>query len=294
MFKTRVSARTTEVEEFKSRVSTLEEQLASVVSEKANLAQNVEKIQLELSETRTQKSELAADASKLASVQEEFDQQRKILEDVQAELRRVKEEKETLAAEKTRQDNVMRDLQAQLAGVSKAVAHKRDGSGDSAPQSLSSRVVMGERVMSLSRPNGLPPAKLPPLTPPPSIPPPPLPTMSHMSHDASVSSHTTNARDSSSSRNSTTRTDSPIEPSTPSTSVVISPVPTTGNFTDSRLAGLVEEQAKTIEEQETMIKTLNKQLTHCESDLQAHMDLVATLETSLTDSERNRKFLHAI
>lgn len=37
-----------------------------------------------------------------------------------------------------------------------------------------------------------------------------------------------------------------------------------------------------------MIKTLNKQLTHCESDLQAHMDLVATLETSLTDSERNR------
>lgn len=38
-----------------------------------------------------------------------------------------------------------------------------------------------------------------------------------------------------------------------------------------------------------MIKTLNKQLSHCESDLQAHMDLVVTLETSLTDSERNRK-----
>lgn len=37
-----------------------------------------------------------------------------------------------------------------------------------------------------------------------------------------------------------------------------------------------------------MIKTLNKQLTHCEADLQAHMDLVATLEASLTDSERNR------
>ncbi|CAE6478429.1 unnamed protein product [Rhizoctonia solani] len=36
-----------------------------------------------------------------------------------------------------------------------------------------------------------------------------------------------------------------------------------------------------------MIKTLNKQLTHCEGDLQAHMDLVATLETSLSDSERN-------
>lgn len=36
-----------------------------------------------------------------------------------------------------------------------------------------------------------------------------------------------------------------------------------------------------------MIRTLNKQLTHCEGDLQAHMDLVATLETSLSDSERN-------
>ena len=58
---------------------------------------------------------------------------------------------------------------------------------------------------------------------------------------------------------------------------------------DPKIAGLIEEQAKHLEEQETMIKTLNKQLTHCEADLQAHMDLVATLESSLTDSERNRE-----
>jgi len=56
---------------------------------------------------------------------------------------------------------------------------------------------------------------------------------------------------------------------------------------DSKIAALIEEQAKHLEEQESMIKTLNKQLTHCEADLQAHMDLVATLEASLTDSERN-------
>ena len=43
-------------------------------------------------------------------------------------------------------------------------------------------------------------------------------------------------------------------------------------------------------EQEAMIKTLNKQLTHCETDLQAHMDMVATLEASLGDSEKNREF----
>lgn len=60
---------------------------------------------------------------------------------------------------------------------------------------------------------------------------------------------------------------------------------------DPKVHQQIVEQARHLEEQETMIKTLNKQLTHCESDLQAHMDLVATLETSLTDSERNREWL---
>jgi len=73
-------------------------------------------------------------------------------------------------------------------------------------------------------------------------------------------------------------------PDSPSTSV-FSPVSTPPVVDVKRL----EQQAKKIEEQETMIKTLNKQLTHCESDLQTHMDLVSTLETSLGDSEKNRK-----
>ncbi|KAG1800448.1 uncharacterized protein HD556DRAFT_1230394 [Suillus plorans] len=49
----------------------------------------------------------------------------------------------------------------------------------------------------------------------------------------------------------------------------------------------LEDQAKYTNEQEVMIKTLNKQLCHCESDLAAHMDLVSALETSLSDSEKN-------
>ena len=53
----------------------------------------------------------------------------------------------------------------------------------------------------------------------------------------------------------------------------------------------LEEQQRHIDEQEVMIKTLNKQLTHCESDLQVHMDLVGQLETSLGDSEKNCKLL---
>lgn len=71
-------------------------------------------------------------------------------------------------------------------------------------------------------------------------------------------------------------------PSTPGTSVV--------THGDIKITQQLEEQAKQLEEKETMIKTLHKQLTHCEGDLQAHMDLVSTLENSLNDSERNREF----
>ena len=35
------------------------------------------------------------------------------------------------------------------------------------------------------------------------------------------------------------------------------------------------------------IARLTKQLSHCESDLQANIDLVNTLESALNDSERN-------
>jgi len=58
---------------------------------------------------------------------------------------------------------------------------------------------------------------------------------------------------------------------------------------DTELAQQLQDQAKQMEEQEAMIKTLNKQLTHCEADLQTHMDMVNRIETDLGDSEKNRK-----
>ena len=79
-------------------------------------------------------------------------------------------------------------------------------------------------------------------------------------------------------------------PSTPATSVapsVMSPAQP-----DPKLVQQIQHQAKQLDEQDAMIKTLNKQLSHCESDLQAHMDMVNTLETSLADAEKNRE-LHA-
>lgn len=57
-----------------------------------------------------------------------------------------------------------------------------------------------------------------------------------------------------------------------------------------KLSTQLEDALHQIEDQDTVIKTLNKQLTHCERDLQAHMDLVETLEISLCDSERNRTY----
>ena len=80
-------------------------------------------------------------------------------------------------------------------------------------------------------------------------------------------------------------------PSTPATSVAPSfHMPASPGPQDTKLVAQVQEQAKQLQEQDAMIKTLEKQLTHCESDLQAHMDMVATLEASLGDSEKNREF----
>jgi len=56
---------------------------------------------------------------------------------------------------------------------------------------------------------------------------------------------------------------------------------------DPKLMAQVHEQARHLDEQEAMIKTLNKQLMHREADLQAHMDMVASVKTSLAESEEN-------
>ncbi|KAG8947946.1 hypothetical protein FRC04_010143 [Tulasnella sp. 424] len=253
----------TDADDLRSRLTTMEEHLQSVMTERASYAAQAEELRATLDNTKSEQAGLIQEASKRESLVQELERHRSILGESQTDLQRTRDERDTLLAEKQRQDSLIKELQAQLAG---AKAHKREGSGDSAPSHGSSR---------LARANGIPPAKLPPLTPPPTGPPPPTPG----SVDFSMSSHP--ARTSSSSQPS--RSATPDEQTTPSTSMIMSP--TSG--VDPKIASLIEEQAKHLEEQEAMIKTLNKQLTHCEADLQAHMDLVATLEASLTDSERN-------
>ncbi|KAG8884235.1 hypothetical protein FRB97_004740 [Tulasnella sp. 331] len=269
-------SRRSDMEGLKTRLVTMEEHLTSVMSERAAKVAEVEQLKAEMTERQAQQT------SHHESLTQELEHHRSVLDDLQGDLQRAKDAKDTMAAERQRQDAVIRDLQAQLAKV-----HKREGSGDSHPTTPSS-TPSGSRM----RPNGIPPAKLPPLTAPPSVPPPPTPTSSTMDRgfpvDMSVSSHgtgTMNGRASTSSTNSLSRNSSQDDhhTHTPSTSIAMSP----SQGIDPKVAGLIEEQAKHLEEQEAMIKTLNKQLTHCEADLQAHMDLVATLEASLTDSERS-------
>ena len=246
-------------------ITQMEQQLSGAHNEREELQSMVVMLRAELEKAKATQANLLQDASKRESMIGELEKHRSLLAEVQENLQRVKDEKDTIQAQKSKQDSVVRDLQAQLI------------TRTSTPE----RPAVAERNI-FNRVNGLPPMKLPPPTPPPSAPPPPAPK----TNGDSISSQSSIMRSSTSSSR-----DSALEsPATPSTSVAHS----LANGHAPTSSTQLEKQAKHIEEQDAMIKTLNKQLSHCESDLQAHMDLVTTLETSLSDSEKNRKSILTI
>ncbi|KAF5380852.1 hypothetical protein D9615_004103 [Tricholomella constricta] len=242
----------------------MERQLTNVVGERDDLEAEVAQLRGELDKTRGEQSKLIQEASKRESLVGELERHRSVLAEMQENLQKVKDEKDAMQVEKSRAETLVRDLQAQIAR-------------SASPPNVRP---VPDRNLSYTRATGLPAMKLPPPTPPPSVPPPPAPiprTSGTANGDIafSTSSHGSTTFNSVSSRES--------QPESPSTSVAPnSPLPI-----DSKVLVKLEQQAKQIDEQEAMIKTLNKQLTHCESDLQTHMDLVSTLETSLGDSEKN-------
>ncbi|KAJ7749534.1 kinesin domain-containing protein [Mycena maculata] len=244
-------------------IQSMEEQLSSLGAERDDFEAEVVKLRAELDRTRGEQSKLIQEASKRESLVGELERHRSVLADMQENLQRVKDEKDTLQTEKNRSDALVRELQAQVLARSSSPPNPTPN-GRSVP----------DRNLSYTRATGLPSMKLPPPTPPPSVPPPPAPRTNGDAATFSTSSHASSGITSSSSRDSQ-------QPESPSTSV--GPSSQNGHADSKRL----EQQAKQIDEQEAMIKTLNKQLTHCESDLQTHMDLVSTLETSLGDSEKN-------
>ncbi|KAK7693967.1 hypothetical protein QCA50_003542 [Cerrena zonata] len=247
-------------------ITNLQEQLTVSNDERDNLKAELAQLRAELDNTRSKTTELVREASKRESLVEELEKHRSLIADLQDNLQKTKDEMDNLQLEKTKQEVILRDLQAQLTSRSPSP-------GQSRPM-----------VSVSSRANGLPPAKLPPLSPPPAIPPPPTPKSMHEAHGSATSTIL--------SASSSRSIDSIESPSTPATSIHQSishgvSTPVVSSPPDSKLIIKVQEQAKQLDEQEAMIKTLNKQLTHCEGDLQAHMDMVAQLETSLADSEKN-------
>ncbi|QRW16483.1 kinesin motor domain protein [Rhizoctonia solani] len=240
-------------------------ELSEATEGRAALSAEVEVLRAQLEEAQSHQVAHAEESTKHQATADELEREREVVSNLQKELQKAAEEREALEVERNRQDALIKELQSQL--VAKATTPEPSEEYQrSAP-----RASEGGRNMSYARTNGLPPAKLPPLTPPPSIPPPPLPS-SVPPVPSIPESATTRTGTTSMSSHADSTIDSSIAPS---------------SAADPNAAAQLEKQARQLDEAQAMIKTLNKQLTHCEGDLQAHMDLVATLETSLSDSERN-------
>ncbi|KAG2364519.1 kinesin [Suillus spraguei] len=246
------------VSEHTTTMASLEKTLASEQSEKVDLQAQVTRLMAELEKTRSERATFIQEASKRESLVDELDRHRSVIAEMQENLQRVKDEKDNLQMEKNKQETAMRDMQVQIARTPIA-------------QETSTPRGTPDRTMPFARLNGVA-SKLPPPTPPPSMPPPPAPKAQESQFSLSTQSSTMSSKDSSDS----------------SATSVASLVAPNGTQMDSKaIAAKLEDQAKYIDEQEVMIKTLNKQLSHCESDLATHMDLVSTLETSLSESEKN-------
>ncbi|KAG6335027.1 hypothetical protein ID866_4053 [Astraeus odoratus] len=243
-------------------VAVMAKDAATAQLEKDELRAEIDKLRTDLEKTRTEQAELVQEASKRESLVGELEKHRSLIAEMQENLQRVKDEKDTLQAERAKQENALRDLQAQIARNSAVPEISTPKTPD--------RNITFTRINSLN-------SKLPPPTPPPSVPPPPAPK----TQESHFSVSTQSSIISPSSSKEFQATDSPA------TSIISINIPGVPPLDAKTAAAKIEDQTRHINEQEAMIKTLNKQLSHCESDLATHMDLVSTLETSLSESEKN-------
>jgi hypothetical protein len=218
-----------------------------------------------------------------------MERQQAALAEAQKELERTRDARNAryaLTLDKGRAEGAMRELEARLA---------RSASPET-PISVRSRMAsippakLPPALPPPPAPMSIPPAKLPPASPPPPAPmpagppPPPPPGQGHGLLSESVSYG-------SSVLSSVRRSSGSDGPTTPTTSAPPSVAPGTpgGGPTEPRLLAQVAAHGAKLEEQDTMIRTLEKQLAHCEQNLQTHIDLVNTLEGSLKDREKNHE-----
>ncbi|KAK4053820.1 hypothetical protein OIV83_001476 [Microbotryomycetes sp. JL201] len=190
-----------------------------------------------------------------ALLSQEISTLRGSLTKVEAELVQVRSERDAIQAQTKQLSAAQRSAPSVINSLNPGVIGL-DGDRALSPTSESNR-------LSLQR-------KAPPPTPPPSMPPPPLPTsLPPVPNGTPVRGIVRSPSTSSINRQSLGGSDSVFNTSRPDSVSV-----------ESRLM-------KRLDEQDAMIARLSKQLTHCESDLQANIDLVNTLESALNDSERN-------
>lgn len=314
-----------EVETLRAELNDTSDALVTLEAALTEAQEERDQLLIEI-ETVRQESEAQQDASMMsngtaarnaatpspadAALKRELESHKSMLSRTRGDMTKLKAELQAARDECARHEQSVKDLQMRLA-ASETRSVRSHGSGSFGQQSQSehdaaasatslingARSPVNGRRISDYEPNALDlrshrpslgAIKPPPPTPPPNMPPPPTPAGAG---DRSTSS--TMMRTSAGVRTSTssamTRPESPANGGTgmmtrsSSMTSVHSPaghMMGNGAGPDVKLTRLLSEQAEEI-------KNLAKQLNHCEADLQANIDLVATLEAALNDSERN-------
>ncbi|KAJ9479656.1 Kinesin-like protein CIN8 [Pseudozyma hubeiensis] len=299
---------------------TLEAALTEVQEERDQLLIEIESIRQE-SEAQQQDASIVSSASGSrsaamqtpadAALKRELESHKSMLSKTRGDMSKLKSELQAARDECSRHEQSVKDLQLRLA-TSETRSVRSLGSDSFGQQSQSEHdavsaaaatagaaaLANGTRLSLSARRtsdyDGPSPVDLrhhrpsmgsvkpPPPTPPPNMPPPPTPTSNGAGARASAGHRTSTS-------SQMTRPDSPSNAgagmmtrssSMTSTHSPAGNVSSNGISADVKLTRLLSEQADEI-------KNLAKQLNHCEADLQANIDLVATLEAALNDSERN-------
>ncbi|KZP01048.1 kinesin-domain-containing protein [Calocera viscosa TUFC12733] len=255
-----------------SVITKLYSELSMLRTESDAAKTRAEKLEADLKRTADEQSRLVKEAGRRDSLVQELERHRQALAETHEQLNRAKDEKDLLAAEIGKRESVVKELHDQLAQVTtpKVIQMELSPNG-SAIHPLHSLPV--GRLNSLTK-------KLPPASPPPTVPPPPVP-IEQAVFNAEKSMVPRMSYDSEDFRSEAPSDRAPS--GAPSLKDTLATQATNG----SALQQQYEDMAHLYEESQLMIKTLEKQLEHCEADLQANQQLVATLENELHDAERH-------
>ncbi|CAO1620711.1 unnamed protein product [Sympodiomycopsis kandeliae] len=273
-----------ELSETSDALVTLEDALTNVTAERDELVTELKKLQNGHG-SGSGSGHSGGHEQEHNSLRKEIESHKITLANLKTELQRSKNEIQHLGEERGKQDHQIRELQERLErGGGLGRAGSRDSYGFSASDEANSGTQHGNNGISGGSGFRNSKGSQPPPTPPPNMPPPPTPQR----NSTTGGNSTIGARTSLSSLMS--RSDSPGPGATTSGGGALtrSSSATSMHTSSPSLNGIANQDAKRLlADQSEELKNLAKQLAHCEADLQANIDLVATLEAALNDSERN-------